>query len=268
MSITGSTDRGDGLCHVTVNHDPRVTTTDVPAGSVIVYIGAPSGDLLTGGQFIKLDDGATTNVHYIGGRSTLTGSRDLTAGTPDNFNIIGAIRVRRIARARFWISQNGFDVGANVATLITLKFFNTDGFIHAELDSNGAAEMIDEAGEFQFASQDIETAPNFDAAFIRIDDTSDFGIDDFVRIHNGVSDFEYQRVLARIDANRLDLYDKILKSGTPAWALDSDVSRVFEFRDLGYVDQDQTDEIHLRMIPRAGDSDCRLHWWIEYEGAA
>ena len=260
--ITGSTGMGNGLLIVSVDHDPAAVATDAPKGSFIV-------EESTGRVFSKADDGSTTNVESITPLLFVkTGSWDLTAGTPVNKNITGAKKVKRIPRARFWISANGADVGANVATYITLKFFNTDGFLHAELNSNGAVEMIDEAGEFHFVSQDIETAPNFDAAFIRIDDTVDFGIDDFVRIHNGVSDFEYQRVLARVDANRLDLYDKILKSGTPAWALDNDVSRVFEFRDLGYIDRDDTDEIHIRLEPRAGGSDCRLHYWIEYEGAA
>lgn len=267
MSITGSVDLGDGLCAVTVDHDPRSIATDVPAGSLIIYIGVASGDLWIGGKFTKLDDGPTTNVCYIGGRSTLTGFKDLTAGTPENVDIIGAVKIKGISRARFWISANGADVGANVATLIALKFFSTDQFTHAELDSNGLAEMIDEAGEFQYVSQDIKVAPNNGDGTIDIDDIEHFGIDDFVRIHDG-SNFEYQRVVAVIDADTLDLYNAILKAGTPAWALDNDVSRVFEFRDLGYVDQDGTDEIHLRMIPRAGDSNCRLHYWIEYEGVA
>ncbi len=70
------------------------------------------------------------------------------------------------------------------------------------------------------------------------------------------------------DADTLSLYDTLLKAGTPDWALDNDVSRVFELRDVTYKDEDVTDEIHLRMIPRAGDDNCRLHFWIEYQGAA
>ncbi|KKL25244.1 hypothetical protein LCGC14_2407230, partial [marine sediment metagenome] len=41
-----------------------------------------------------------------------------------------------------------------------------------------------------------------------------------------------------------------------------------EIWDMAYKDQDHSDEIHLRMIPRAVDNNCRLHYWIEYEGAA
>lgn len=267
MSITGSTDLGDGRLLVTVDHDPRTTVTDVLAGSLIVYVGAASGDLWTGGRFIKLDDGSTTNVHYIGGRVVITGSQDLTAGTPVNRNIVGATRVERINRARWWISANGADVGANVATRIALKFFSTDGFTHAELDTNGAAEMIDEAGEFQYVSSDLSVAADNGDGAVTIDDTTKFAIDSYVRIHNGTN-FEYQRVKAITPTTILTLYDTILKAGVGAWAIDNDVSRVFEFRDLGYQDQDDTDEIHVRMIPRAGDSNCRLHWWLECEGAA
>lgn len=252
---------GNGQRIVSVDHDPAVVATDVPKGSLIV-------EESTGCVFCKADDGSTTNVEAITPLLfSKIGSQDLTAGTPVNLNITGAKKIRRIRRARFWISANGADVGANVATRIALKFFNTDGFTHAELDSNGLAELIDEPGEFQFVSQDIKVAPNNGAGAIDIDDTAQFGIDDFVRIHDGTN-FEYQRVSVVTDADTLALYNAILKSGTPAWALDNDVSRVFEFRDLGYVDQDDTDEIHLRMIPRAGDSNCRLHYWIEYEGAA
>lgn len=267
MSITGSTDLADGRFILAVDHDPRVTATDAPAGSIIVYVGADSGDLWTGCKFTKLDDGSTTNVHYIGGRPTLTGSQDLTAGTPVNLNITTALKIKRITRARFWISANGADVGANVATRIQLKFFNTDGFLHAELDEIGEECLLEDFGEFQFASQDIKVAPNNGAGTVDIDDTANFGIDDLVRIHDGTN-YEFQRLTAITDADTLDLYDTILKAGTPAWALDNDVTRVLEVRDLSCNDEDYTDEIHLRLMPRSGDSNCRLHYWIEYEADA
>lgn len=197
----------------------------------------------------------------------ITGSQDLTAGTPFNRNITGAIKIKRITRARFWISVNGADVGANTTTKIQLKFFNTDGFTHAELDTDGLAELIDDAGEFQFDSQDVKVAADNGDGTIDIDATANFGIDDFIRIHDGTN-FEYQRVLVDTDADTLDLYDTILKAGVGAWSVNDDVARVFEFRDLGYRDQDDTDEIHLRLIPRSGDDNCRIHWWIEYEGGA
>lgn len=217
-------------------------------------------------------DGRTVEKYTPGGTPArgpfiLTGSQDLTAGTPVNLNIPGAKDIDRIPRARFWISANGADVGANVATRIQLKFFNKDGFLHAELDTNGVGGLIEDFGEFQFASQDVKVAPNNGDGAVDIDDTANFGIDDLVRIHDGTN-HEYQRVTAVVDADTLDLYDTILKAGSPAWALNDDVSRVFELRDLDYRDGDDTDEIHLRLIPRSGDSNCRLHYWIEYEGAA
>lgn len=267
MSITGATDQGDGLCIVTVDHDPRVTVTDVPSGSIIIFVGTPVGDLRDGSRFVKLDDGATTNVHLIGGHPILIGSQDLTAGTPVNLNIATAVKIMRIVRARFWISANGADVGANTATRIQLKFFNTDGFIHAELDTTGEAARLQEFAEFQFVSQDILVAPNNGDGTIDIDSTANFVVDDLVRVYDGTN-FEFQRVTDVPDADTLDLYNTILKAGTPAWALDDDVSRVMEIWDMAYKDQDHSDEIHLRMIPRAIDNNCRLHYWIEYEGAA
>lgn len=203
-------------------------------------------------------------ISTTGNTFTLTGSQDLTAGTPVNLNIVATSRIKVIRRARFWISANGADLGANTTTRISLKFFNTDGFTHAELDTLGAAELIDEAGEFQFAVQDVKVdIDNADGA-IDIDDTVNFGIDDLIRIFDGTN-FEFQRVDAVTDADTLSLYDTILKSGVGAYSVDDDVARVFEFRDVGYVDQDETKEIHLRMIPRSGDDSCRLHFWIEYE---
>jgi hypothetical protein len=258
MSITGSTDQGDGRRDVTVDHDPRSTATDVPAGSVILYVGSPSGDLWTGCQFVKLDDGATTNVHYVGGRPTLSGSWDLTAGTPANKNIPDAKKIKRITRARFWISQSGFDVGTNTATRIILQFFNTDAFTHAELDTVGEVALIKHYAEFQFASQDV-----FD-----IDSTASFVVEDLVRIHDGTN-WEFQRIDDVTDADTLSIYNTILRAdGDPVWSADDDVTRVLEIRDLGCNDEDYSDEIHLRLLPRTGDNNCRLHYWIEYEGAA
>lgn len=201
------------------------------------------------------------------GPFTLTGSQDLTAGTPVNLNITGAMDIFRILRARFWISANGVDVGANVATNIQLKFFNTDGFTHAELDTGGVAALIESFDEFQFVSQDVKVASNNGEGTIDIDDTASFVKEDLVRIHDGTN-WEFQRVVDLTDPDTLNLYGTVLKAGAPAWALDNDVTRVLEIRDLAYTDRDYSDEIHLRLIPRTGDDNCRLHYWIEYEGAA
>ncbi|KKN73340.1 hypothetical protein LCGC14_0401530 [marine sediment metagenome] len=258
--ITGSTGMGNGQLLVSVDHDPTAVATDVPKGSLIV-------EESTGHTFCKNDDGSTTNVESLISMAFVkTGSQDLTAGTPVNLNITDAKKIRRILRARFWISANGADVGANVECRIALKFFNTDAFLMSELDTNGLGGLLEDFAEFQFVSQDIKVAPNNGAGAVDIDDTVKFGIDDLVRIHDGTN-YEFQRLDAIPDADTTSLYDTILKAGSPAWALDNDVSRVLEIRDLGYIDQDGTDEIHLRMIPRAGDNNCRLHYWIEYEGA-
>lgn len=218
-------------------------------------------------------DGRTVEKYTPGGTPArgpfvLTGFQDLTAGTPVNLNITGAKDSSRIARARFWISANGADVGANVATMIQLKFFNTDGFLHAEFGTNGKETLLDDFGERQFISQDIKVNSNNGDGSIDIDDTEEFGIDDLIRIHDGAN-FEFQRVKAKLDADTLDLYDTILRAdGDPVWSVGDDVTRVWELRDIALRDEDNTDEIHLRMIPRSGDSNCRLHYWIEYEGAA
>lgn len=62
MVITGSTDLGNGLLAVTVDHDPQVVATDAPAGSIIIDV--------NGKHFRKLDAGPSTNLGpAIGGKS-------------------------------------------------------------------------------------------------------------------------------------------------------------------------------------------------------
>ena len=54
MAITGSTDLGNGVLAVTVDHDPEAVATDAPTGSLIITA--------AGVWHRKLDDGSTTNV--------------------------------------------------------------------------------------------------------------------------------------------------------------------------------------------------------------
>ena len=54
MAITGSTDIGNGLFVITVDHDPAVVATNAPAGAVIIDS--------SGSWYRKLDSGSTVNV--------------------------------------------------------------------------------------------------------------------------------------------------------------------------------------------------------------
>jgi len=54
VAITGSTDLGDGRLFLTVDHDPEVTNTDAPIGSLLLA--------LNGIIYRKLDSGPSTNV--------------------------------------------------------------------------------------------------------------------------------------------------------------------------------------------------------------
>lgn len=54
MGITGSVDIGQGLKIVTVDHDPAVVATNVPAGSIIIDT--------DGGWYRKMDSSPSTNV--------------------------------------------------------------------------------------------------------------------------------------------------------------------------------------------------------------
>lgn len=57
--ITGSTDLGNGVLAVTVDHDPTAVATDVPLGTLIIDASAT--------YWRKLDNGSTTNVAQVAG---------------------------------------------------------------------------------------------------------------------------------------------------------------------------------------------------------
>jgi len=57
MAILGSTDLGDGLLTLQIDHDPTSTSTDARAGSI--FIDANNN------QWRKLDDGSSTNVRLV-----------------------------------------------------------------------------------------------------------------------------------------------------------------------------------------------------------
>lgn len=56
MAILGSTDMGDGLLTLTIDHNPTSTPTLAPAGSIFIFGNA---------HYRKLDDGETTNVALV-----------------------------------------------------------------------------------------------------------------------------------------------------------------------------------------------------------
>lgn len=58
MSILGTTDLGNGVLAVTVDHDPKVVATNCPLGSYIVSTS-------TSKRYWKLDNGSTINVREI-----------------------------------------------------------------------------------------------------------------------------------------------------------------------------------------------------------
>lgn len=66
MAILSSTDLGDGVLAVIVDHDPTIVSTNVPTGSLIVVSGNSN-------WYRKLDDGSTTNVAVAIGTSGYSG---------------------------------------------------------------------------------------------------------------------------------------------------------------------------------------------------
>ena len=144
MSITGCTDQGDGRLVVTVDHDPRSTATDVPAGSIILYVGSPSDYLWTGSQFIKLDDGATTNVHYIGGSwyswtPVFTGFSADPTGVTARYTISGKTCIARVAMGNGTSNATAFTITLPVAAasgilqLLPLSFVRDNGATQTDM---------------------------------------------------------------------------------------------------------------------------------------
>jgi hypothetical protein len=198
---------------------------------------------------------------------SVIGSTDLTAGTPSNVNVTGLTNVRKITRARFWVTASGADVGANTSTTIGIQFFNRDTFLHGEylatLTGVGAQALVEDFGSFRFQCQDVKANANNAATSIDIDSTTDYSANDMVVYTDGTK-YEFARVTAVTDADTLAV-TAIIRTGTPAWSVDEDCARVLELRDITYTDQDATGELHVRFDPLAGDSNCRVHYWLEYE---
>lgn len=90
MAILGSTDLGDGLLALTIDHDPLSTPTDAPAGSLLIDS--------SGNWHRKIDSGSTTNATEATARKdNLTAATDPTVGddTGDGY-----------ARGSLWFNQS------------------------------------------------------------------------------------------------------------------------------------------------------------------
>ena len=77
MAILGTNDIGDGQLAININHDPTVTATDAPKGSLLLRT-----DVSPPVLYIKTDDGSTTNVNTMGQVGVLA-HNDLTGVTSD-----------------------------------------------------------------------------------------------------------------------------------------------------------------------------------------
>lgn len=193
---------------------------------------------------------------------TKSGSLDIDSSVGAvMWNIAAIGSILEIKKVRFWISANGVDVGANVKQPIKLEFFSKDTGENCEDGTDFQNGRLAVVPEFQFASQDVKVAVVATDGAVDIDDTADFNAGDLVRIHDG-TEYEYQRVGAITDTDTLDIVD----TAQNAWALDNDVSRVLELADIEYTDEDETDEIHLKVTPgdAVGD-DVRLHYVMQVE---
>lgn len=218
------------------------------------------------GNFFKNITGTELNLLGTGrvaSTRTVTGSQDVDVSLGDlDINIVAEKDMNRIDRAWFWISQNGFDLGANTEQPVKLSFFAKDTFLHtidnADPNTDG---LVAELVEFHFVVQDLETAIIISTNDVNIDDTDLYSAGLLIRIVDS-SFHEFQRLETIDTATDMTIID-ITKR---AYGLNNDVALVLEVPGFAYRDRDETGEIHLRISP--GDTvgaDIRLHWLIEYE---
>lgn len=77
MAILGTNDIGDGQLAINIDHDPTVTPTDAPKGSLLLRT-----DVSPPVLYMKTDNGSTTNVNTMGQVGVLS-HNDLTSVTSD-----------------------------------------------------------------------------------------------------------------------------------------------------------------------------------------
>lgn len=228
---------------------------------------------LCGGN--KLPDGVTNNnpngdnilysreVKFV---RAAQGFEDLVAGVTEQIAIPNLTGIRGILRARFWIGPSGGGIGAAVRTRITLNMFCRDNFLHAEYNTYFESTLLAGYPQFDFRTVDLDVAAAQGDARFQVDSIAGFVAGDLVRVRDA-NNFEFQRV-SGLDGvtTDLDLEDTVIPAA--GWAIDDDVARVMELGNLSYEDEDETGELHLEIIPEAGDDNCRLYWAIEYLGRA
>jgi len=116
MAILGSTDLGNGKLTLDIDHDPTVTSTDAPAGSI--FIDANNN------QWRKLDDGDTLNVEPM-----ITGiQRTVTQAGHGFSDPISSVTIVR-HNGTSWVKAQA-DSSANSESIwVVIKVIDTDTFI-------------------------------------------------------------------------------------------------------------------------------------------
>lgn len=118
MSILGSTDLGNGLTALTIDHDPTSVATDALKGSLIIDA--------NGTHYIKTDDGSTTNVAKIATAASIELTFPISMVTGSNRGDHRVAGVGATGAQRF-----NFTVPADFGSLVSLDLIG--------IPSSGAA---------------------------------------------------------------------------------------------------------------------------------
>lgn len=131
MSVLGTTDIGNGLLAIVVDHDPLTVSTDAPMGSLIIKEGEIE-------WYRKLDSGDTTNVALMGLTNTEAAGTDIDIIAGDDL-LLKALDKLDIESADDMTLSSGEDLDLEAADEIRLK----GEVVEAHCDINiGRAEKV------------------------------------------------------------------------------------------------------------------------------
>lgn len=171
MAITGLTGLANGRQVVTVDHDPSAVATDAPIGSLISDA--------SGGLWLKLDNGETTNVTLLGpkGVEEVTQDIDFAASASEDFTLTFSTALGLILRARVYIDA---DPGAAFSDVATISLYKKSTRLAEDLIARFNVLLV-------YTELSIATT-GADADFT-VDDNTDLNVDDIIAFNPGTPEF-------------------------------------------------------------------------------
>ena len=120
MAILSSTELGEGVVNLIVDHDPRITATNCKTGSLLMS----TLTALVGLRFVKLDDGNTTNVSFGDTRDL---QKFMSDNGPVNGWVTGLYREALPALSYFPTSVIWWETSAKLIKIVQLTITRDAG---------------------------------------------------------------------------------------------------------------------------------------------